>query len=50
MVLKTGDDVEIAVCAAICRSGGIRAREIARMLSGATVTEAAIANAKSLLA
>ena len=33
MVLKTGDDVEIAVCAAICRSGGIRAREIARMLS-----------------
>ena len=33
MALKTGDDVEIAVCAAICRSGGIRAREIARMLS-----------------
>ena len=33
MALKTGDDVEIAVCAAICQSGGIRAREIARMLS-----------------
>ena len=30
--LKIADETERAVCAAICRSGGIRAREIAKAL------------------
>ncbi len=31
--LRPADDVERAICAAICRSGGLKAREIAKALS-----------------
>ena len=32
-MIKTADDTERAICAAICRSDGIRAREIGKLLS-----------------